>query len=51
MDNGSLIEPAVQDVVVRGHVGLIKGGGTWVRAGRVPEAERRNWTRDRTTFL
>ena len=51
MNIGGLIELAVQDVVVRGHVGLIKGGGTWVRPERVPEAERRNLTQDRTKLL
>ena len=38
-----ILEFAVQDVRARGHVGLITVGGTWVRAERVPEAERRNW--------
>ena len=51
MDTGGLLQPAVQDVASRGHVGLIKVGGTWVRAERVPEAERGNWILERPTFL
>ena len=51
LDIGSILEPAVQDVVTRGRVGLTTVGGTWVLAERVLEAERRNWTRERTTFL
>ena len=47
LDIGIHMELAVQDVVARGHVGLINVGRTWMRAGRVPEAERKiNWTRD-----
>ena len=51
LDIGGILEPAVQDVVVRGHVGLTTFGGTWVRAEPVPEAERRNWTQERTAFV
>ena len=54
LDIGSLLEPAVQDVVARGHVGLIKVGGTWVRAepskpnpetghGRGPHFRKESW--------
>ena len=50
MDIGSLMEHAVQDIVARGRVGFINVRGTWVRAERVPEAERRNWTQERTTL-